>query len=273
MIVVLARAFYAPRTPAPRSSRRCFRWASTSSCRSSRSGRLGLAGLALGIAAGAWFESLLLLGLLARRDPRFRPGAVARAALLDAVGAVAGRRGRVAGHRRRCRGRPVGHGQAGRTSSWAPPRSPCGRGRVPRSTAACCTCPSWRARWPSRGRPPAAWPAWRDASTARPPAIPRSACGRTRRRGTPSWPRPRGARTPSRRRGRRSRRANGWVPERVVVDAADGPIGAQLLVHRLGPSPWSIGYAPRGPVATRLRRGRSDRLDGRPPGRRPSACA
>jgi lipid II:glycine glycyltransferase (peptidoglycan interpeptide bridge formation enzyme) len=44
--------------------------------------------------------------------------------------------------------------------------------------------------------------------------------------------------------------ANGWAPERVVVDAADGPIGAQLLVHRLGPSPWSIGYAPRGPVAT-----------------------
>ena len=46
--------------------------------------------------------------------------------------------------------------------------------------------------------------------------------------------------------------ANGWAPERVVVDAADGPIGAQLLVHRLGPSPWSIGYAPRGPVATRF---------------------
>ena len=46
--------------------------------------------------------------------------------------------------------------------------------------------------------------------------------------------------------------ANGWAPERVVVDAADGPTGAQLLVHRLGPSPWSIGYAPRGPVASRF---------------------
>ena len=33
-------------------------------------------------------ESLLLLGLLARRDPRFRPGAMARAALLDGVGVV-----------------------------------------------------------------------------------------------------------------------------------------------------------------------------------------
>ena len=46
--------------------------------------------------------------------------------------------------------------------------------------------------------------------------------------------------------------ANGWVPERVVIDAAEGPVGCQLLVHRLAPSPWSIGYAPRGPVATRF---------------------
>ncbi|MFI5261322.1 MAG: lipid II:glycine glycyltransferase FemX [Candidatus Limnocylindrales bacterium] len=46
--------------------------------------------------------------------------------------------------------------------------------------------------------------------------------------------------------------ANGWHAERVVVDAAPGPIGAQLLIHRLGPTPWSIGYAPRGPVAARF---------------------
>ena len=42
---------------------------------------------------------------------------------------------------------------------------------------------------------------------------------------------------------------NGWTATRVVVRPASGPIGAQLLVHRLGPTPWSVGYAPRGPVA------------------------
>ena len=46
--------------------------------------------------------------------------------------------------------------------------------------------------------------------------------------------------------------ANGWAAERIVVDAADGPIGGQVLMHRAGPSRWSIGYAPRGPVATRF---------------------
>ncbi len=45
---------------------------------------------------------------------------------------------------------------------------------------------------------------------------------------------------------------NGWLARRVVVDAAEGPLGAQLLIHRLGPSPWSVGYAPRGPVALRF---------------------
>jgi lipid II:glycine glycyltransferase (peptidoglycan interpeptide bridge formation enzyme) len=49
--------------------------------------------------------------------------------------------------------------------------------------------------------------------------------------------------------------ANGWTAERVVVDAADGPIGAQVLLHRLGPSPWSIGYAPRGPLAAHFEAG------------------
>lgn len=46
--------------------------------------------------------------------------------------------------------------------------------------------------------------------------------------------------------------ANGWTPERVVVDGPGGPIGAQVLVHRLGPSPWAMGYAPRGPLAMRF---------------------
>jgi lipid II:glycine glycyltransferase (peptidoglycan interpeptide bridge formation enzyme) len=29
-----------------------------------------------------------------------------------------------------------------------------------------------------------------------------------------------------------------------------GPIGAQVLVRRLGPGPFAVGYAPRGPIAT-----------------------
>jgi lipid II:glycine glycyltransferase (peptidoglycan interpeptide bridge formation enzyme) len=44
--------------------------------------------------------------------------------------------------------------------------------------------------------------------------------------------------------------ANGWGGIRVVADAGSGPIGAQVLTRRLGPGPFSIGYAPRGPVAT-----------------------
>lgn len=44
--------------------------------------------------------------------------------------------------------------------------------------------------------------------------------------------------------------SNGWRGVRVVADGGSGPIGAQVLLHRLGPSPWSLGYAPRGPVAT-----------------------
>jgi peptidoglycan pentaglycine glycine transferase (the first glycine) len=42
---------------------------------------------------------------------------------------------------------------------------------------------------------------------------------------------------------------NGWRPIRVVADGGSGPIGLQLLVRDLRPTPWRIGYAPRGPVA------------------------
>jgi len=42
--------------------------------------------------------------------------------------------------------------------------------------------------------------------------------------------------------------ANGWRARRVVVDAGSGPIGVQLLMRRLGPTPFGVGYAPRGPV-------------------------
>ncbi len=43
--------------------------------------------------------------------------------------------------------------------------------------------------------------------------------------------------------------ATGWQAERVVADGGSGPIGGQLLVRRLGPGPFSMGYLPRGPVA------------------------
>jgi peptidoglycan pentaglycine glycine transferase (the first glycine) len=48
----------------------------------------------------------------------------------------------------------------------------------------------------------------------------------------------------------RVKAANGWSAERVVADGGSGPIGAQVLVRRVGPGPFALGYAPRGPVAT-----------------------
>ena len=47
-----------------------------------------------------------------------------------------------------------------------------------------------------------------------------------------------------------SKRLNGWSVIRVVADGGSGPIGAQVLVRRLGPGPFAVGYAPRGPIAT-----------------------
>lgn len=46
--------------------------------------------------------------------------------------------------------------------------------------------------------------------------------------------------------------SSGWTAERVVADGGSGPIGGQLLIRRLGPGPFSVGYLPRGPVATRF---------------------
>ena len=43
---------------------------------------------------------------------------------------------------------------------------------------------------------------------------------------------------------------NAWRTTRVAIDMPDGPVGAQILMHDLGRTPWSIGYAPRGPVST-----------------------
>jgi lipid II:glycine glycyltransferase (peptidoglycan interpeptide bridge formation enzyme) len=41
----------------------------------------------------------------------------------------------------------------------------------------------------------------------------------------------------------------GWRSIRVVEDAPGGPVGAQLLLHRMRPGLWSRAYAPRGPIA------------------------
>jgi lipid II:glycine glycyltransferase (peptidoglycan interpeptide bridge formation enzyme) len=41
---------------------------------------------------------------------------------------------------------------------------------------------------------------------------------------------------------------NGWTRVPVIVDAPGGAFGAQVLTHRIGPSRWSVAYAPRGPV-------------------------
>jgi lipid II:glycine glycyltransferase (peptidoglycan interpeptide bridge formation enzyme) len=45
------------------------------------------------------------------------------------------------------------------------------------------------------------------------------------------------------------KRPNGWRAARVVIDAAGGPVGAQLLVRHPRPLPKGFGYAARGPIA------------------------
>jgi lipid II:glycine glycyltransferase (peptidoglycan interpeptide bridge formation enzyme) len=48
--------------------------------------------------------------------------------------------------------------------------------------------------------------------------------------------------------------AKGWTSRRVVVDSPSGPIGAQLLLHRMRPGPFRRGYATRGPVSETIDR-------------------
>ncbi len=43
-----------------------------------------------------------------------------------------------------------------------------------------------------------------------------------------------------------------WRVSRVALASSTGLVGAQILVHRMRPSPWSRGYAPRGPLAEDL---------------------
>ena len=45
------------------------------------------------------------------------------------------------------------------------------------------------------------------------------------------------------------KRPNGWRSARIVVDAPNGPVGAQVLVRHPRPLPKGFGYAARGPVA------------------------
>ena len=77
----------------------------------------------------------------------------------------------------------------------------------------------------------------------------------------------------------RVKAVNGWRSRRVVVDGADGRIGAEVLLRRPWGIPWAFAYAPRGPVAAaplrrvvrRLPRVRAARSRGRPA--QPSAPA
>jgi lipid II:glycine glycyltransferase (peptidoglycan interpeptide bridge formation enzyme) len=46
--------------------------------------------------------------------------------------------------------------------------------------------------------------------------------------------------------------SRGWRSERLVCPTPSGPVGAQVLLHRMQPGPWSRAYAPRGPIATSL---------------------
>ncbi len=48
----------------------------------------------------------------------------------------------------------------------------------------------------------------------------------------------------------RVKAVNGWDSRLVTAEAPDGRIGAQVLLRRPRPFPWTYGYAPRGPVAT-----------------------
>ena len=88
MIVVLARAFYADkdtRTPVVAAILSVVVNVTVSVA---LVGRLGLAGLALGIAAGAWFEASLLAALLWRRTPALSGSGIVRASATFALGAL-----------------------------------------------------------------------------------------------------------------------------------------------------------------------------------------
>lgn len=88
MIVVLARAFYADRDTRTPVMAAILSVAVNVTVSVALVGSLGLAGLALGIAAGAWFEATLLAALLWRRTPALGGSGIVRASVLFAVGAA-----------------------------------------------------------------------------------------------------------------------------------------------------------------------------------------
>jgi lipid II:glycine glycyltransferase (peptidoglycan interpeptide bridge formation enzyme) len=49
----------------------------------------------------------------------------------------------------------------------------------------------------------------------------------------------------------RVKAVNGWSSRRVLAGSDGDRVGAQVLLRRPGPLPWSFAYAPRGPVAGR----------------------
>ncbi len=50
----------------------------------------------------------------------------------------------------------------------------------------------------------------------------------------------------------RANAEKGWGVSRLALASGTGLVGAQILVHRMRPSPWARGYAPRGPLAEDL---------------------
>jgi putative peptidoglycan lipid II flippase len=88
MIVILARAFYADKDTRTPVAAAILSVVVNVTVSVALIGSLGLAGLALGIAAGAWFEATLLATLLWRRAPALRGSGIVRAGVLFAVGAV-----------------------------------------------------------------------------------------------------------------------------------------------------------------------------------------
>ena len=87
-----------------------------------------------------------------------------------------------------------------------------------------------------------------DATAERHGCSPTRPAGRRRRHGTGSWPRrPTGSYPAARRAWAEANAAKGWSARRIVVDAPDGPVGAQVLLHRMRPGPFQRGYATRGP--------------------------
>jgi putative peptidoglycan lipid II flippase len=88
LIVVLARAFYAGRETRIPVAAALLAVAVNVVVSVATIGTLGLSGLALGIAAGAWVEAVLLTVILARRTAGMSLGSLGRAAALFLVGSV-----------------------------------------------------------------------------------------------------------------------------------------------------------------------------------------